>query len=303
MGSRGGADIVAVTMAFRIISILFPLFAITALGYLVARRRAPDLAEVNRLNMDIFTPALVFGALAGADVQAGGYLPLAAAGLVVIVGSGIAGRLLAPVIGAQPRTLVPPMTFSNCGNLGIPVALLAFGQQAVPAAVVLFALSNTLHFSFGAWYLDHHARLRTVPRNPSVLAAVAGLLVSLLDIAVWEPLMQAIVMVGDIAIPLMLFGLGVRLATSRISTIGFGLVVAIVRPIVGMLIAWALMAPFDLPDQQRALLLIFGALPPAVLNFMFAERYQQEPEKVASAVLLGNLFGILFLPIALALVL
>lgn len=290
-------------MAVRIISILFPLFAITALGYLVARRRTPDLTEANRLNMDVFTPALVFGALAGRNVEAVEYLPLAAAALVLIVGSGIVGRLIAPVIGVEPRTLVPPMMFNNCGNLGIPVAVLAFGEQALPAAVVLFALSNTLHFSFGAWYLDHHANLWTVLRNPSVLAALAGLLVSMLDIAVWEPLLQAIVLVGDIAIPLMLFGLGVRLATSRIATVGFGLVVAIVRPIVGMLLAWALLLAFDLPETQRALLLIFGALPPAVLNFMFAERYRQEPDKVASAVLLGNVFAILFLPIALLLVL
>lgn len=290
-------------MALRIISILFPLFAIAALGYVVARRRAPDLTVANRLNMDVFTPALVFGALAGRDVEATHYLPLAAAGALVIVGSGLAGRLLAPLVGADPRTLVPPMTFNNCGNLGIPVALLAFGADAVPAAVVLFALSNTLHFSFGVWYLDHHAKVWTVARNPSVLAAVAGLLVSLLHIPLWEPLLQAVVMVGDIAIPLMLFGLGVRLATSRISAVGFGLLVAIVRPVVGMLIAWALSLPFGLPDQQQALLLIFGALPPAVLNFMFAERYAQEPDKVASAVLLGNLLAVVFLPVALALVL
>lgn len=296
-------DIVARTMALRIISILFPLFAICALGYVVARRRAPDMTAANRLNMDVFTPALVFGALASSNVEPAQYLPLAGAALIVIVGSGLVGRVLAPAISADPRTLVPPMTFNNCGNLGIPVALLAFGADAVPAAVVLFALSNTLHFSFGAWYLDHHAKVWTVLRNPSVLAAIAGLLVSLLDIGIWEPLMQSIVMVGNVAIPLMLFGLGVRLATSRITTLGFGLVVAIVRPIVGMLIAWALMIPFDLPETQRALLLIFGALPPAVLNFMFSERYDQEPDKVASAVLVGNLFAILFLPIALAFVL
>ena len=54
---------------------------------------------------------------------------------------------------------------------------------------------------------------------------------------------------------------------------------------------------------EQALLLVFGALPPAVLNFMFAERYHQEPEKVASMVLIGNLASVLFLSLALALVL
>jgi len=55
-----------------------------------------------------------------------------------------------------------------------------------------------------------------------------------------------------------------------------------------------------LPERERALLLVFGALPPAVLNYMFAERYHQEPEKVASMVLIGNVMAVVFLPLALA---
>ena len=51
------------------------------------------------------------------------------------------------------------------------------------------------------------------------------------------------------------------------------------------------------------MLLVFGALPPAVLNFLFAERYRQEPQRVASIVLIGNLAALFFLPLALALVL
>ena len=51
------------------------------------------------------------------------------------------------------------------------------------------------------------------------------------------------------------------------------------------------------------MLLVFGALPPAVLNFLFAERYKQEPQRVASIVLIGNLAALIFLHLALALVL
>ena len=86
-------------MALRIVTILFPLLAITTLGFVVARRRVPDLAEANRLNMDVFTPCLVFGALAGREVQVGHYLRLAAGGLVVIVVSGLAGWALARALG------------------------------------------------------------------------------------------------------------------------------------------------------------------------------------------------------------
>jgi predicted permease len=47
------------------------------------------------------------------------------------------------------------------------------------------------------------------------------------------------------------------------------------------------------------MLLVFSALPPAVLNFMLAEKYRQEPQKVASIVLAGNLASLVIIPAAL----
>ena len=290
-------------MLIRIVSILFPLFAITALGYFVGRRVKPDLSHANKLNMDVFVPALVFGALVSKDFRLGEYLPLLFATVVIIVGSGVAGWLVARASGIATKTLVPPMMFNNCGNLGLPLAVLAFGESALAPAVVMFVVSNVIHFSYGAWLLDHHTKLTTVWRSPSILATIAGLAVGFLGIEVWPPLLMSIKMVGDISIPLMLFALGVRLADSRISAVGFGVFGAVLRPVVGMALAWVLLQMLDLPPREQALLLVFGALPPAVLNYMFAERYNQEPDKVASMVLIGNLAAVVFLPIALALVL
>jgi predicted permease len=286
-------------MLLRIIAILFPLFAITALGFGVGRRSKPDMSVAGRLNMDVFTPALIFGALASKDFHIQAYGPLLLASFGLIVGSGLLAWWVARLLGVEPKTLVPPMMFNNCGNLGLPLAVLAFGPAALPPAVVMFTVSNILHFSFGAWLLDHHTRITTVWRSPSVLASLGGLAVGVFNLEVWPPLLQAVRMVGDIAVPLMLFMLGVRLATSRITALGFGLMGAVLRPVSGMALAWGLMQAIDLPRDQQALLLVFGALPPAVLNFMFAERYRQEPDKVASVVLIGNLAAVVFMPIAL----
>ena len=290
-------------MLIRIVEILFPLFSITALGFFVGRRSKPDLSHANKLNMDVFVPALVFAALANKAFDVAAFLPLIGAGTVVVVGSGLAAWGLAKATGIEPKTLVPPLMFNNCGNLGLPLAVLAFGELALAPMVVLFMVSNLIHFSFGAWLLDHRVRLLTVWRVPSVLATFAGLMVSLTHFEVWPPLLIAIRMLGEISIPLMLFGLGVRLADSRIGAIGIGVFGAVARPLVGMALAWAVMQVIELPPREQALMLVFGALPPAVLNYMFAERYQQEPGKVASMVLIGNVAAVVFLPLALALVL
>ena len=42
-----------------------------------------------------------------------------------------------------------------------------------------------------------------------------------------------------------------------------------------------------------------GALPPAVLNYMLAERYDQQPRRVASIVLLGNFGSVIVIPLVL----
>lgn len=287
-------------MLIRIVSILFPLFAITALGYFVGKRLRPDLTHANKLTMDVFVPALVFAALADKDFHIAGYLPLVAATLALVLFFGLIAWGAARVSGMQMKTLVPPMMFNNCGNLGLPLAVLAFGEQALAPAVVMFMVSNLLHFTYGAWLLDHRIRIWTVWKVPSVLATLAGLAVSLAGIQVWPPLMTAIKMLGDIAIPLMLFALGVRLIDSRITAVKLGVTVAMLRPVLGMLLATGVMALIDLPPQEKALLLVFGALPPAVLNYIFAERYRQEPEVVASIVLIGNVAALVFLPVALA---
>ncbi|NMG77162.1 AEC family transporter [Aromatoleum diolicum] len=290
-------------MLLRIVSILFPLFSLTALGYFVGKRMRPDLSHANKLNMDVFVPALVFGALANKEFRIADFGALTVATLVVVIGSGLVGLALAHLSRIAPKTFVPPMMFNNCGNLGLPLAVLAFGEPALAPAVVMFMVSNLLHFSFGAWLLDHRIRIWTVWKVPSVLATLAGLVVGIAGVEVWPPLMLAIKMLGDISIPLMLFALGVRLTDSRISSIGLGLYAAAARPIMGMLLALGVMQVVALPAQERALLLVFGALPPAVLNYIFAERYHQEPEAVASMVLIGNVAAVLFLPLALAIAL
>lgn len=87
---------------------------------------------------------------------------------------------------------------------------------------------------------------------------------------------------------------------SHVNKLNMDVFGAVLRPVAGMVIAWALLQLVDLPAREQALLLVFGALPPAVLNYMFAERYGQEPDKVASMVLIGNMAALVFMPLALA---
>ena len=286
-------------MLIRIIAIIFPIFAIVAVGYAYARVKKPDMAFANQLNMDLFVPALVFAALANKSFDLMSNWKLALGGTIIVLGSGLLAWPVAKLMKVPANTLLPPMMFNNSGNMGLPLMVLAFGEQALPLAVVLFFVENTLHYSLGTWMLDHHAKLWNLWRVPVIAAAIAGLAVSLLRIELWAPLYIGIKMLGDVSIPLLLFSLGVRLTDSVSKDVTLGLVGAALCPLAGMAIAWAMAPLLGVDDMQAGMLLIFGALPPAVLNYIFAEKYKQEPERVASIVMIGNTASLLFIPMAL----
>ncbi|KAA3627864.1 MAG: AEC family transporter [Proteobacteria bacterium] len=287
-------------MLLRIFSIVFPIFAIVAAGYLYARLKKPDITFANQLNMDVFIPALLFSVLSSKSFDIAAYQQIALAALVIIIGSGLLALPIAKLAKVPVKTFVPPMMFTNSGNMGLPLAVFAFGEQALPAAVVLFIVENGLHFTLGTYIMDHRAHWLDVLRIPMVVATLAGIAFSLSGWALPQPVNVTIEMLGQVSIPLLLFSLGVRLINVDIKDWRIGLLGAVVCPVSGLVIAWLLLQFMDLPPLQASLLLIFGALPPAVLNFIVAEKYRQEPSRVASIVMLGNLTSFISIPIVLA---
>lgn len=288
-------------MLVQIVSIVFPVFTVIAVGYLYGRKHRPDMIATNQVNMGIFVPALIFSALAGKSVDLAEVQMIALGGLVIVLGSGLLGWPIARRLGYAPKTLLPPMMFKNAGNMGLPLLLFAFGEQVLPAAVVLFLVENVLHFAIATWWLGRNASVWGLLREPVIIAGVAGVLVSMSGIAMWPPFLSAIKIIADVSTGLMLFSLGVRLNTAPFAQWRIGTVGAVATPLTGMLIAYLFCLAFGLSDRETDILLIFGALPPAVLNFMFAERYAQEPEKVASIVILGHLAALFSISLALAL--
>jgi predicted permease len=287
-------------LVLRLLAIVFPIFAIVAVGYLYSRWRQPDMTAANHINMTILLPALIFHVLSGKDFQLVQYGWLALGAAVVVLGSGLLALPVAKAVRVPLKTFVPPMMFSNSGNIGLPLAVFAFGEAALPAAVVLFLVENGLHFTLGTWLMDHRAPLRKVLLQPIVAATLIGIAFSLFRWEVPGPVRETISLIGQASIPLLLFALGTRLTRIDFGEWRIGALGAVLCPLTGVIMV-LLVRPFlDLTPLQQSLLLVFGALPPAVLNYLVAEQYRQEPGKVASIVLIGNLAGFISLPIALA---
>ena len=284
------------------------MFIIIGLGYAYAHykgaRVTEDMVAVNRISMDVLCPMLVFTALASKDFDVGHNVWLIVAGAVVALGSGLLAWPVARFFGYDVRSFVPPMMYNNCGNMGLPLAALAFGANGLSAAVALFMACNLVYFTVGIKIIqighpDHANDSLTFLRSPMMLAMIAGMAFALTQLHLPELLFMALKMMGDACIPLMLFALGVRLLDINFSSWRIGVLGAIVCPLAGLIVAALLDLVLPLTTAQRGQLYLFAALPPAVFSYMVAEQYQQEPDKVAAIVLIGNLAALLFVPIGL----
>jgi hypothetical protein len=290
-------------LLIRILGIFLPVLAVAVLGFVYAKRVKPDMTWVNRISMQVLAPALIFSALSSKSFDVASNKALILGSVGVVLGSGLLAWPVARWLHVSARTFVPPAMFNNCGNMGLPLAVLAFGDGGFSPMVALFTISNLLNFTVGIWIIDHRARFATLLRSPMVIATVVGFAFAIVHPPMPEWLVTTIRMVGDALVPMMLLSLGVRLAEVHWNDWRVGVAGGIVCPVTGIVMAEALAPLLGLTPAQQGLLVLFGCLPPAVLNFMVAEQFRQEPGRVASIVLIGNLLSIVFVPIGLTLAL
>ncbi len=286
-------------ITLRILSIVLPVLAIIVLGYILGRMWKPDMRVVNRLNLDVFGPFLVLAYLSDKSVDLVSLWPLVVASIVIVMGSGLLAWPFAKLSGQNPRTFVPPMMFNNCGNMGLPLALFAFGAPGVAGMVALFTTSNLLHFTVGAFIVNKHADLKALAKSPMIWATIIGAALGLTGTHLPDSVHTPMKMVGDCTIPVMLLSLGVRMLDVKREDFSHSLLGAAVCPLTGLFVAGLLVSWLPMTKEQIGLMFLFASLPPAVLNFLVADHYKQEPEKVASIVLVGNIASIVFIPLGL----
>ena len=181
----------------RIIAVIGPVFLIIAIGYGYGRRNQPDLKSFNHVSLHVLGPLLVFTSLAGEDFRLEGNAAFIAGGVTVILVSGLIAWPIARLARVSPRTFVPPMMFNNCGNMGLPLAVLAFGRPGLAAMVLLLVASTLLQFTLGSRIVSRHAEWKALATSPMIIASVLGLVFSAFAWKVPSALMTGLKMLGD----------------------------------------------------------------------------------------------------------
>lgn len=284
-------------MFSKIASITLPIFTLVLVGFLYSRRVKPDLGGANKLVVDIALPILIFIWLSAKSFDPISAMSFTGASIVLILLTGLIAWPFAKFSGASVQAFLPCAMFTNVGPIGIPLIALAYGPEGMAPAVVLLVISNILHFTLGAGVMSGKVDWRMVYANPLVWSTVLGVASSQLQITLPEWVQTSCTMIGSVLVPMMLMSLGARLASSQVADawvgVRSGVLILIIRLAAVLLALWFI----PLEGLERGALILFACLPSAVFNFMLADKFQVEPNKVASTVIVGHLLSLAFLPL------
>jgi malate permease and related proteins len=290
----------------RVLAVVIPVFLIAGVGFAYAKRKAAtskanvNVDSLNVMMLEVLAPLLVFTSLADKGFDLVQQRWVIAGGVLVVIGSGLVAWAVAAWRGYEFKSFVPPAMFNNCGNMGLPLAVFAYGQEGLMAAIALFTASNLFHYTLGIKILSPQANILQVLKTPLTLAMVLGLLSNATHIYLPQPIFDGLKLLGQAAIPMMLFMLGVRMAQSKLGGFGAGFACAIVNPVAGMAAAYVANFFIPLSPKEFAYVLMFASLPPAVLNALMAVQYKADVPQTMSAVVWGHVISLISVPVAVA---
>lgn len=291
-------------IALTVLEIVAPVFLLAAIGFVWVRLGFEYRVEfVTRLAMTLSVPCLVFVALMQTEIDPAA---ITLVSLAAVAAYGLVSFVLfaaVALLGLDRATYLAPLIFGNTGNLGLPLALFAFGPEGLGFAVVIFAIMAVWSFTFGIWLVTGGGSPLRALKEPMVGATLLGALFLWQGWQTPKFLTNALDLIGQMAIPLMLVTLGVAVARLNPRRFGRALWLSALKFAVCLGAAWAVGRLLDLPPIAFAVLVLQLTTPVAVTSYLIAEKYAPgEADAVAGLVVVSTLLSVLSLPLTLAFV-
>ncbi len=296
-----------------LIGVVFPVFAIVAVGYLAGRFRVlgPDsAAALNRFVYYFALPPVLFVFPARqpiADVLNWPFIAAFLGGaLATLALAAIANRIWlrhdAATFALHGLTVVYP----NTSYMGVPLFLTAFGPEgAMPAIVATLAGISVM--VGGAIAVLETARAKgpsfgrvarevasILIRNPLLVAIALGVLASFLALPIPTPIGNFLDLMASAAGPAALFALGLSLVgRSLLGDAGELSWVLLLKLIVQPAITYLLVAHvFEMPPMWAEGAIILAALPVGAVAFVVAQQYDCYVRRTSSAIVLSTLLSV-----------
>lgn len=291
-------------MIAQLAGILLPVFCIAGAGFAWRRLGIPFEREfVTRVIMNVAGPCLIVDSLAGLTVPLAEFSRVVTGAVLAFVVTVAAAWAVLGIAGLSVRSYLPALSIGNTGNMGLPLALFAFGEEGLAFAVAVYVTNSVGQFTLTPMLQSGSAPLKTLATTPVVHGAAIGALILVTGVELPEWIGTTIGLLGDLMIPLMLLALGNTLGGLSARRLPWACAWGTARIALGLGVALGVCWLLGIDGTARGVLVLLGAMPAAIFNYLFAARYARVPDEIAGIVLMSTLVSALTLPLLIAFVL
>jgi predicted permease len=291
--------------------VVLPVALVAVVGAIVGRWRGVPVGPVSALVFYLFSPALVFYSMATTELSADVSFRIVGVMLVTFVAMYVVANAWSFARrhdSSMRAAFALGATTPNLGNMGLPVAQLAFGDAGLEVAVMNFVAGATLANSAGIAVASMaggspREALRAPFRYPALYAAALGVAINVFSIDLPITVEAPISSLAAAAVPTMLVVLGLQLqhAGGREHLLDTA-AVNLARLAVAPAAAWLAATALGLDGVTRGTLTVLAAMPTAVVATILATEFKAQPAFVTRVVVTTTLASMLSLTLVITLV-
>ena len=289
--------------------LLFPDFAIIALGYLLRRFWMAPAAwvTIEKLVYFVLFPCLLFFSVVSSNFDVNTVGAFALGGPAVIFTAFVLGwlGLLFSRMGRVDFASGLQTAYRFNSYIGLALASRLGGQSAVANIAILLALGVPLCNVLAVGTMSKGGRLGAfvdILKNPLIIGTCLGIAAKLMGVQVPEPVMLTLERLAQAAVSLGLLAVGAGLVFSGLKgnwpvSVWWLFVKLLVSPLVAVLYAHFT----GLSQEQTMVLLVFSAIPSASSAYILAARMGGNAPLVACLISMSTVGAAITLPLVFAL--
>lgn len=285
-----------------LLNTVLPVFILAGLGWMARTVLKIEVKDPARLAVYIMTPGLIMNSILNSKLVAAEVGKIVGWGLLLCGAMILITLLTARLLGwssAEGSAAVLSTGFMNAANYGLPVILLAFGQEGFDRAAIFVVESSLLMYSVAVYFaargrMHWRQAVSAVFKLPLIWAAAAAMVVRLVGIPLPEAITKPIGMLANGAVVLVVLLLGMQVAQIKLKGASMKIAVPtflrlVISPLVGLaLVAWLK------PEPLTAKVLVLEASMPAAVNTtLLAVEFGAEPDQVSGVTLMTTLLSII----------
>ena len=284
-------------MLIEIFSIIAPVFVCAILGYTWVRTgHAFETPFVSKLVTNIGAPCLIFSTFMEIEISREAFTEMMGAAFITMVIFGVVGYLALNAFKLNQQAFLPSQIFPNVGNMGLPLCLLAFGEEGLALGLTYFTVNIVFGFTLGLSISSGSMSFKSLFKNPMFYSVLITVPLVFAGIKAPAWIQNTTELLGGVTIPLMLVALGVSLGSFSISGLKRSIGLSILRLGTGFIVGVATAEVLGLEGAAKGILIMQCSMPVAVFSYLFALRYNRQPADVAGTVVISTIISFVTLP-------